>query len=303
MGRKRILEVISIIALCCVTGLAQENDSLVVANAVLHYSVQGHGQPILLLSGGPGISSEQLADLSTRLSGKYRCILFDQRGTGKSRTTPLDTTTINVQQALHDIRLLLRQQRIERITIIGHSWGAMLATSYAIKHPDEVARLVLIGPGPLDLPGYEIMGDNIFSRASKAEKVFMNEAEDSIRHRTASPELMRAYDRTFLRFLFYDALMVDSLRQKIKASTNPAMRQLMLQDLGRIKYDVKLGVSQLTIPLMVICGREDPVGVFPAFLVRDLNRKARIRWIEKSGHFPWVEQPETFYRELFDFLK
>jgi proline iminopeptidase len=112
--------------------IAQKSDSIIVSNAVLHYTIQGEGQPILLLSGGPGISSDQLSDISERLSRNYQCILFDQRGTGKSHTSPMDSTTINLNQAMTDINSLLQRQNIKRVTIIGHSWGAVLAMSYAI---------------------------------------------------------------------------------------------------------------------------------------------------------------------------
>ncbi len=299
---KMIFALLALISLCS-SAAAQENDSIIVSNAVLHYSVEGQGPPILLLSGGPGISSEQLSDISKHLRSTRRCILFDQRGTGRSHTTPLDSTTISLHQAMEDITLLLRRIDAGKITIIGHSWGAMLAMSYAINHPRAVAGLVLIGPGPLDMPGYALMEDNITSRASKAEKIFMNEAEDSIAHHTASKELMRAYHKTFTRFLFYDAVRADSLAETIKATLNNAMEELMFRDLARINYDVRAGISRLDIPLLVVCGRQDPVGLFPTLAIRELNNKARICWIERSGHFPWVEEPEPFYSELFNFLK
>ncbi len=299
---KMILALSAFISLS-LSATAQENDSIIVSNAVLHYSVQGQGEPILLLSGGPGISSEQLSDISKHLSTTYRCILFDQRGTGRSHTSPLDSTTISLHQAMEDITLLLRRLDAGRITIIGHSWGAMLAMSYAINNPRAVARLVLIGPGPLDMPGNALVEDDITSRASKAEKMFMNEAEDSMAHHTASKELMRAYHKTFTRFLFYDAVKADSLEETIRASLSDAMQELMFRDLARINYDLKAGVSRLNIPLLVVCGRQDPVGLFPTLAIKELNNKATICWIEKSGHFPWVEEPTSFYPKLFNFLK
>jgi proline iminopeptidase len=294
---------LGVILFCCCAAIAQEYDSIIVTNAVLHYSVQGQGQPILLLSGGPGNSADQLSTLAQRLSTTNRCILFEQRGTGRSHTKPLDSTTINLDQAMRDITLLLRQLGIGKITILGHSWGAMLGISYAIKHPDAVAKLVLIGPGPLDMSGYDLLADNIVSRASKQEKLFMKEVEDSMAHRTASKELLKAYNKTIFRFFFFDPLKVDSLWKMIKCTANDTTFELIMQDLARIKYDISAGISQLDIPLLVVCGRQDPVGVFPTFEIKELNKKAKICWIEKSGHFPWAEKPEPFYSEVLSFLK
>ncbi len=298
-----LIALLGVISLGCSVAAAQEHDSIVVSNAVLHYSVQGQGQPILLLSGGPGSSADQLSAIAQRLSSTYRCILFEQRGTGKSHTSPLDSTTINLDQATQDITLLLRQLGIGKVTLLGHSWGAMLAMSYAIKHRDTVDRLVLIGPGPLDMSGFSLLDDNILSRASKQEKLFMNEVEDSIAHHTASKELLRAYSKTMFRFFFFDPLTVDSMWGIVRCTLNDTTLELMQQDLARIKYDVREGISLLDIPLLVVCGREDPVGVFPTFEIKELNKKAKISWIEKSGHFPWAERAEAFYPVVFDFLK
>ncbi len=298
-----IVALLGLMALGCPAASAQEADSILVSNAVLHYSVQGQGQPILLLSGGPGISSESLSHLNQRLSARYRCILFEQRGTGRSHTAPLDSTTINLNQAMDDITQVLRRLKIEKVIIVGHSWGAMLATSYAINHPQSVAKLVLIGPGPLDMSGYSLLADNIKSRASKAELLFMKAVRDSIDHHAASAELLKSYDKTFVRLLMHDALIADSLRDSIKATNNSAMLDLMLQDLARNRYDLKPGLSRLRIPMLVVCGRQDPVGVFPTIAIKDLNKTAKICWIEKSGHFPWVEAPEQFYSEVLKFLE
>ena len=279
--------------------IAQKSDSIIVSNAVLHYSVQGEGSPILLLSGGPGISSDQLSDVSERLSKSYRCILFDQRGTGKSQTNPMDSTTINLNQAVNDITSLLKAQNIKKVTIVGHSWGAMLAISYAIKYPDHIAKLILIGPGALELSDYKLIQASIASRATEAQKIFIKQVEDSIANHTASKELMRAYGRTFTQFLFYDTLKMRSLEGR----ANPSTRDLMISDLFRINYNVKSRIAELDMPLLVVCGRQDPVGTIATPSVEKLNKKAKISWIENCGHFPWLEKPDAFYLELFNFLK
>ncbi len=300
---KTIIMLLGIISLWCSGALAQGNDSLVVPNAVLYYSVQGQGQPILLLAGGPGNSADQLSDIAKRLSTTNQCILFEQRGTGKSHTSPMDSTTINLDQAMNDITLLLGKLGVAKVTILGHSWGAMLAMSYAIKNPTAVERLILIGPGALDMSEFALVGDDIMSRASKDEKLFMNQAEDSMAHNTASKELLKAYSKTMFRFFFFDPLTVDSMWQIVKCTANDTVLELMMQDLARTNYNLRDGVSKLDIPMLVVCGRQDPVGLFPTFEIKELNAKAKISWIEKSGHFPWAERPEAFYTEVASFLK
>src|SRR5512140_870479 len=121
---KTVILLLGVLSVCWSAVAAQGTDSIITPNAVLYYSVQGQGEPILLLSGGPGIAAAQLSAVAQRLSTTYRCILFDQRGTGRSHTSPLDSTTINLDQAMQDITLLLQQLGISKVTILGHSWGA-----------------------------------------------------------------------------------------------------------------------------------------------------------------------------------
>ena len=285
---------------------AQVSDSIKLSNATLYYEIKGEGVPILLLSGGPGISSKQLESLRDSLSQKYKCILFDQRGTGQSHTSPLDTTTINLKQSVQDINSLLKQLKIDRVTIVGHSWGAMLAVNFAIVHPTQINKLVLIGSGALALSDYYIIEDNIYARSSRAEKEYMARLEDSM-SRSGSPaetiSYRKQYGKQFLRLISYDALRIDSIFEEVsKSKTNPKMQFLMFQDLQKMNYNVKSKIGLLNFATLVICGREDPIGVFPSIQLKELNNKFNLVWIEKSGHFPWLENHKSFYTELFKFL-
>jgi proline iminopeptidase len=282
---------------------AQVLDSIHLSNASLYYEIKGEGLPILLLSGGPGVSSKQLAVLRDSLSQKYKCILFDQRGTGQSHTSPLDSTTINLKQSVQDIDTLLKKLKIDRITIVGHSWGAMLSVNFAIAHPAQINKLVLISSGVLAFSDFIIQQDNIYARSSKAEKEYMARLEDSMKT-SKSRSLAIARAKQFLRLIIYDAMKTDSIFEEIrKSDSNPNMTILMYQDLQKINYDVKGKIVMLNFPTLVICGRQDPIGLFPSIQLKELNNKFNLVWVEKSGHFPWLEQPQAFYSELFKFLK
>ena len=286
---------------------AQVSDSVQLSNASLYYELKGEGSPILLLSGGPGLSSKQLTTLRDSLSQQYKCILFDQRGTGQSHTSPLDSTTINLIQSVQDISTLLKKLKLERVTIVGHSWGAMLAVNFAIAHPTQINKLVLIGSGPLAFSDFAIQEANIMARASMAEREYIERLQDSMR-RAKSPSESLAYrtqlGKQFLRLVSYDATRIDSIFEEVsKSRTNPAMQFLMFQDLQKMNYNVKSKIGSLKFPTLVICGRQDPVGLFPSIYLKELNNKFNLVWVEKSGHFTWLEQPGAFFLELFKFLK
>jgi len=285
---------------------AQVSDSLELSNATLYYEVRGNGSPVLLLSGGPGLSSYQLSSLRDSLSQQYKCILFDQRGTGKSHTSPLDSTTINLKQSIEDMSSLLKELKIDRVIIIGHSWGAMLAVNFAIAHPTQINKLVLIGSGVLAFSDFVIQQDNIIARATRAEREYIERLQDSISQAKSPSEAAtyrKQFGKQFLRLISYDAMRVDSIFDEVsKSRTNPAMQFLMIQDLKKMNYNVKSKIGSLNFPTLVICGRQDPIGLFPSIYLKELNNKFNLVWVEKSGHFTWLENHESFYQELFKFL-
>jgi len=107
---------------------------------------------IIVLHGGPGGDFRSLQALDA-LSDRYRVVFYDQRGAGLSERVPAQM--LSLDGYLDELRAV-----IERVSpdappiLIGHSWGAMLATAYLGQHPGEVQAAVLIEPGYLDEDGY-----------------------------------------------------------------------------------------------------------------------------------------------------
>ena len=101
------------------------------------------GIPVLFLHGGPGAG---ISPVHRRLfnPNKFRTILFDQRGSGRS--TPLGETTDNTTlHLIEDIETLRKQLGIDQFLLFGGSWGSTLALAYAIAYPEHVQGLILRG--------------------------------------------------------------------------------------------------------------------------------------------------------------
>src|ERR1700738_954062 len=101
------------------------------------------GKPVIFLHGGPGGGTE--AKMRRFFDPKrYRIVLFDQRGCGKSRphASLVDNTTWHL---VEDIERLREHLHIDRWLVFGGSWGSTLALSYAETHPERVTELVLRG--------------------------------------------------------------------------------------------------------------------------------------------------------------
>jgi proline iminopeptidase len=107
----------------------------------IHWEVHGEGRPAVVLHGGPGSGCPPFWLEAFDLA-RYRVVLFDQRGCGRSR--PLGELRANTtHHLLADIEALREHLGIERWLVLGGSWGSALGLAYAQRHPDRVSELVL----------------------------------------------------------------------------------------------------------------------------------------------------------------
>ncbi len=82
------------------------------------------------------------ADLEP-LAAQHVLLFYDQRGTGRS-TLVSDSTSLDAQRFADDLEALRSQFRLERLTLLAHSWGAAVAALYAARYPERVGRLLIV---------------------------------------------------------------------------------------------------------------------------------------------------------------
>jgi pimeloyl-ACP methyl ester carboxylesterase len=105
--------------------------------------------PVVMLHGGWGAEHSGLIEAVRPLAEHYRFIFYDQRGSLRS---PAPDATISFDRHVDDLELLRQELALERVTLVGHSMGAILAAAYAARYPARIERLVLIAPAPLKRP-------------------------------------------------------------------------------------------------------------------------------------------------------
>ena len=268
----------------------------------LHYERIGKGKrPIVLLSGGPGFSSEYMRPIAQRLSKKHSFVLFDQRGTGKSKLETYDVTTLDHKKLVADLEALRRELKLEKLTIAGHSWGGILSLLYASAHPDRVHALALLdsgGPTLASVPGFTATHTARMTEADSA-KVREWSATEKMQadRKRAVYEITKArtppyfHDRAKAQE-FMDALTLDSFNGDVFW---PVVGQL------NAGFDLREPLKKVKARVLVIHGKSDPLQ--SADEVHATFPGSKLVIIENAGHFPWVEQPEIFYRALDAFLR
>ena len=278
--------------------------TLVRSDLVLHYKDYGQGEPVLILMGGPGFSGDSMEPVAQMIAKRGRAIVPDQRGSGGS--IPKDAKAISLDATIADLEALRTELGLAKWTVLGCSWGGMIALDYASKFPASLKGLVLVDSGGTSLASYsKAFSDNRTTRMSAddhAAQQYWSQpdvvAKDPMR---AAIELYRA----ILPSMFYDrskAHQAIAILRVGKEHLNPEASKYLLpayeqQASARIE-----ALREVDIPTLIIHGRQDPMPESVALANQKLLKGSRLVLLDRCGHFPWIEQPDDMEKALFEFL-
>jgi len=271
---------------------------------VLSYTDRGAGEPVLLLMGGPGVASVGLDPVAAMIAKSARAIVPDQRGSGRS--IPTDPAAITLDGTLSDFEALRAELGLERWTVWGCSWGGMLAMDYAAKFPGSVKALVLVGSGGTSWASFRsAFGDNMAARMSADDRAaieYWSRPEVKVRDpELAVAEAMRARlpSQFFDRGKAFPAL---ALFQPGREHYNPQAGALLIPAFEADAATRVEALRRLTIPALIIHGRQDPMPEAVALANHELLQKSRLVWLDRCGHWPWLEQPDALEKTTAEFL-
>src|ERR1700730_9125742 len=118
----------------------------------LHYLDEGSGEPVVMVHGNPTWSF-YYRNLVEALSGQYRTIALDQIGCGLSDKADDSKYSYTLESRVADLEALLDHLEVDReITLVVHDWGGMIGMTYAARHPERIARLVILNTAAFPLP-------------------------------------------------------------------------------------------------------------------------------------------------------
>jgi proline iminopeptidase len=125
-----------------------QTEGFVDANGVLIYWKSiGSGAPLFVVHGGPGASHDYFLPHLVPLARTNRLIFIDERGSGRSERLE-NAKLYTVENMVEDIEAVRRALALEKIALLGHSFGGVLAQSYALRYPENLSSLILCSSGP-----------------------------------------------------------------------------------------------------------------------------------------------------------
>ena len=135
----------------------------------LYVQAFGRGSPVVLLAGGPGLNPVYMQPVWEDLARRHRVIVLHQRGTGKSILPVVDAAHLSVDAYVDDLEALRKHLGLQKLVLVGHSWGGMLAMLYLSRQPAHVEKLVLLDPGGLDPSFMKPFGENLRAKLTESD--------------------------------------------------------------------------------------------------------------------------------------
>lgn len=278
----------------------QAVETIVALNGVRLYTRQvGDGPSVVVLHGGPGAHHDYLLPQYDRLAARRALRYYDQRGGGRS-AVPRDVA-VGWREHVADLDALRNHWRLDRLTLLGYSWGGLLAVLYALEHPDRIARLALVSAAPVTAVWREEFERRFAARMAQPWIARSRAELSALGLAQSDPEKYRriAFALSVAGY-FHDP---SRAREMTPFRVTERTRRAVWDSLG--EYDLRARI-RLTFPdggaprSLLLHGIYDPM---PIEAARETAALLSTGVAELgTGHAPHVEATEEFVRVLDGFL-
>lgn len=274
----------------------------------------GEGDPIIFIAGGPGGTHQGLRSFDSLANNHHQLIYFDALGRGKSDSAK-NVTEYNLTRDIDDIEGLRVALKLDKITVLGHSYGGVVAQGYAIKYPAHLSHLILADTFHSFIMWQE--NDDNSNHEIKTNYPEVWERLMKIREQGAvSSDVMHQaiYGEVPYGFLYaYNPARFEPKDGPHRHYPNPHQSQVYYQMVGKDgdfivgsdigNFDYRKQLKDLKMPVLIVTGRFDRVAVpWMAVKYKEYCPQAQFVIFEKSGHNPQVEEPEKEFKLINEFL-
>ena len=270
----------------------------------LTYRRLGHGPMVVCHPGGPGFSSAYFGDLAA-LWEQYTLIMLNPRGTGGSGR-PADKRAYQIDDYVTDVEELRVHLGLERMLLLGHSHGGIVAQAYAAKFPGRVRALVLASTLARFAAEQEtVMREEMEKRSGQAwyqDATQALEQEQAAKFETDEELAELTFRELPLYFAHFgpaEAGYLDTLKSD---TVNADALKLFNSEIFNT-FDLRSALPNITAKTLVITGDEDFIcGPICSDEICAGIAGARKVIVGDAGHMLFVEQPQAFHDEVADFL-
>jgi len=208
----------------------------------IYYQTFGDGEPIVIINGGPGMNSNGFAGIAQSIADKfgYQTIIYDQRGTGKSKLESINEESVTMDLMVADLEALRKHLGFKGWVVMGHSFGGMLASYYATQYPESIGKLILSSSGGIDL---ELLSSvDILSKLTQAQRDSFSLWSEKIANGDTSQHARLQRAKSLAPAYLYDKSYVSQIATRL-TQANMTVNSLVFSDLRAMSFDCKEGLT------------------------------------------------------------
>jgi proline iminopeptidase len=293
-----------------------EEQGFVDANGVMvYYKLLGRGKPLLVVHGGPGASHDYFLPYLLPLARHYRLVFIDERGSGQSEKLE-EVSAYTVDNMVEDVEAVRRALNLGQISLLGHSYGGVLAQAYALKYQKNLSHLILGSTFSSTKAMNDVLArikQNIPSDAR--ERVNKMESEglyghgkDYEKNRYTSDYMIAAWGDGYFPYLYqnrpdpnYDPVDNGKMAWDLYKEMWGEHGEFVIDgNLKSAEYTEQL--SAIKIPTLIIAGDHDESDPSLSRTMHEKIGGSKLVILPRSGHMTFVDQPGLFQKSIEEFL-
>lgn len=288
-----------------------EGEKIEIDGYKIHFEVKGTGDPIFFLPGGPGNSHDYMQGNFGQYYQSHQVVFFDWLGRGLSDDAK-DIEEYSVEADIEMIEKIRLHLKLDKISLVGHSYGTVPAQGYAIKYPNNVEKMVLIN-GFHSGAMWQANCDsyNHYAKTHFPEKWVAVDSLRALGYLSTDKPLQDVYADFPVKYIYYHntELKQNVPKEKYRGWAGDVYATIIGPDGdfdvsgSMINQDYRRHLKDVPAETLIIAGRYDGVST-PEFAVqyKTFMPQAQFVMFEKSAHNPYLEEPEKFYALLDEFL-
>ncbi|HEY1902435.1 MAG TPA: proline iminopeptidase-family hydrolase [Terracidiphilus sp.] len=298
------------------TAVYPQQEGYVDAHGVLIYYVAfGNGSPLVVVHGGPGADYTYFLPYLLPLARTHRLIFIDERGSGRSQRLQ-DTSLYTVEAMVEDVEDVRTALHLGKISLLGHSYGGVLAQAYALKYQQNLTHLILNSTFPSTRQMNEVlarekaqMPPEKLKRLDELEKAGLFDKGQAWEHgRYPAEYATLAWGTGYFPFLYgarpdatYDpAGGAPTDWELYRAMWGSDGKFVINGNLKSVEYVDKL--PTIHVPTLVIVGDHDECDPSLSKEMHDKIAGSELVILPNSGHMNFVDQPDLWQKTVEDFL-
>lgn len=304
--RKGIFLFLILIAVfaCDKTPSIEENSSgmLRINGTDLFYKTIGQGEPLIIVHGGPVLDHSYFLPQLESLSENYQLIFYDQKVSGRS-SIEVDSATMTLDGFAEDIESIRKAFKLDKVNLLGHSWGGLIAMTYAIKYNEHLNKLILSNSIAPNVSEWQMEGQVVSQKATENDFLERQAIMTSGALQGEDPtEAIKKLLRISFRPQMADTTKLNELNLYVPKDylLRSGLFGLLAPDLT--DFDLYPEINKITCPTLVLYGNREPSVYLHATKMAEAFPKGELKVIDGAGHFPFIEKPVEFNSTVLEFL-